>query len=106
MKKFNIIIKGKWIKTTGNSTREPTESLQWEKTEKTKCLQNVVEGTFPTRSGMPFHKITSENYMAKSARDKNAHVPLSTKSSVSYVYSAKLGTYNTATQNDNQWSHE
>ena len=44
--------------------------------------------------------------MAKSARDKNAHVPLSTKSSVSYVYSAKLGTYNTATQNDNQWSHE
>ena len=44
--------------------------------------------------------------MAKSARDKNAHVSLSTKSSVSYVYSAKQGTYDKATQNDNQWSHE
>lgn len=44
--------------------------------------------------------------MAKPARDKNARVPLSTKSSVSYEYSAKLGTYDKATQKDNQQSHE
>lgn len=85
---------------------EPTEWLQWEKTEEAKCSQNVDEGTFPTCSGTPFHKITSENYMAKPARDKNARVLLSTKSSVSYVYSAKLGTYDKATQKDNQQSHE
>lgn len=31
--------------------------------------------------------------MTKAARDKNAQIPLSTKTSLSYIYSAKLGTY-------------
>lgn len=31
--------------------------------------------------------------MTKAARDKNAQIPSSTKTSLSYIYSAKLGTY-------------
>lgn len=94
MKKLNIIIiKGKQIKTTRSSTRQSTEWLQWEQAEQAKRSENVDKRSFPTRLGMSFHKITSENYMTKAARDKNAQIPLSTKTSLSYIYSAKLGTF-------------